>query len=64
MFFGKTAYLQWIAYYPKISVLIILWVLILLIPFSILINKMMEKIKLIIFSMNFNQELMLSKLFK
>lgn len=64
MFFGKTAYLQRIAYYPKISVLIILWVLILLIPVSILINKMMEKIKLIIFSLNFNQEFRLSKLLK
>ena len=52
------------AYYPKISVLIILWVLILLIPISTLINKMMKKIKLIIFSLNFNQEFRLSKLLK
>ena len=64
IFFEKTAYLQWIAYYPKISVLIILWVLILLIPISTLINKMMKKIKLIIFSLNFNQEFRLSKLLK
>ncbi|MDO4924993.1 MAG: hypothetical protein Q3980_04965 [Turicibacter sp.] len=55
MFFGKTAYLQWIAYYPKISVLIILWVLILLIPVSVLINKIMKKIRVYMFNLSFNQ---------
>lgn len=55
IFFGKTAYLQWIAYYPKFSILIILWVLILLIPVSVLINKIMKKIRVYMFNLSFNQ---------
>ena len=55
MFFWKTAYLQWIAYYPKFSILIILCVLILLISVSVLINKIMKKIRVYMFNLSFNQ---------
>lgn len=45
IFLGKNAYLQWIAYLPKFSIFIILWVVIILLPFSIIINKILMSIQ-------------------
>lgn len=48
IFFGVYINLQWIAYWPKISILIILWVYALLIPFSWGLMKVQACVKRVI----------------
>ncbi|MCE5286627.1 MAG: acyltransferase [Pelosinus sp.] len=44
IFFFNTKAIQWVLYFPKYSIVIVVWCILILLPFSILINFILSKI--------------------